>query len=688
VATSTDAEGRSNNRGAGARARVLGAWLDRALPWLAVLLPAALLARAAIGGIVRKLGHPGATLDDAYIHFQYARAIAEGHPFRYFAGDPPTSGATSLAWPLLLAPFWLAGARGESLLWVAWGFSFAALALLAREAYLLAEPLTGRDCALGCSAMVLAFPAFTWCAASGMEVVPFAWLLARSARRASDWVERGPKGRTRALFWELVALAWVTTLMRPEGALAALGIAAAIAFEPARPDAAERLRATLPFGAALFPSLLLWILTGQARSSTAQVKLLFGNPYYPPPILWETIRHNIRLLFRTLLNGEVWSVEFLPTGLAPVMALGLASIPLQGWRRHRAFRSGAVLLFALGLLVPCTYVTFLWNRLRYLWPFAPGLLVGLACMARIVGDLAGWLRPRAGVLGPMVTAAFVGAFAMRFDWVLEDVAQSASGIDRQQIALGRWARANLPADARIGVNDTGAIAYFGERRTFDVVGLTTATEPRYWIAGAGSRLEHYERMHRESAALLPTHFIVYPEWMACDAVLGEQLHEATVLDATILGGKTMSVHVADWSALGSGEQPWSEGAIVDALDVADLESETEHGYELLGARDGTQVAMSGFSPEGVRVIDGGRTHRTRDRFLLRPGARLVARLASESGASLEVLAGGAAFPIEVAAGEWQELSVDLPATADGGPTTFEVVARRGIFTSFHYWTVR
>ena len=42
-------------------------------------------------------------LDDTYIHFQYARQWAAGEPLRYFPGDPPSSGGTSLLYPILLA---------------------------------------------------------------------------------------------------------------------------------------------------------------------------------------------------------------------------------------------------------------------------------------------------------------------------------------------------------------------------------------------------------------------------------------------------------------------------------------------------------------------------------------------------------------------------------------------------------
>jgi len=123
----------------------------------------------------------------------------------------------------------------------------------------------------------------------------------------------------------------------------------------------------------------------------------------------------------------------------------------------------------------------------------------------------------------------------RLGWSLDDLAGSASAIDRQQVALGRWAAGALGPASRIGVNDTGAIAYVGGHATFDVVGLTTPGEAAYWVAGSGSRLEHYERLQRSAPQHLPTHFIVYPNWMACDAVLGSELEEATVADQTILG---------------------------------------------------------------------------------------------------------------------------------------------------------
>lgn len=662
----------------------------RLLPFLPLVIVTSLLARSSIQAVLGKLGHPGAALDDAYIHFQYARAFAEGHPLRFQAGEPISTGATSFLWPAVLALPYALGIRGEAILWAAWVLSFVALGALAYETFAITKPLAGRAAGFGAGAMTLLFGGLAWSAASGMEVVPFAWVLLHSMRRASEWTEE-PARRTPRELGFLIALAVVAPLVRPEGAIASLVLAIAVGLAPRCGGIRGRVDALPLLVAAAVPNVLLLLLTGHATSSTAQVKLLVGNPYFVMP---DAALANARILVTQILDGQVWSAEFLPKGGAPFACAGLVALAWRGHAASRPFRAAAVLVLALAMFVPCLYVTFLWNRLRYLWPFAPGWFVGLACLARAVGALVARLDARAGATATtLVAGGFAGTLAVRLEWVIDDAAQSASGIDRQQVALGRWADATLPRDARIGVNDTGAIAYFGNRKTFDVVGLTTPSEGRYWVAGAGSRLEHYERLRVSSPGSLPTHFIVYPEWLACDAVLGKALHEAVVTDSTILGGQTMRAYEASYEHLGSGELPWSEhAAISDTLDVADLESETEHHYELLGARDGEQTAEQGNAPDGHIVVDGGRTQRSRERFVVKlaRGVKAIALgrvQASAEDSELEVRIGGSVVgKAQVEAGPWTEIAVVIPGDAiTSDATTVEVSASRGTYSSFHWW---
>lgn len=663
----------------------LPAWV---LPALPIALVTAALAWSVIHAVREKVGYAAPTLDDAYIHFQYARAIAEGHPLRYQPGVVRSSGATSLLWPLMLAPFWLLGLKGTSITWAAWLFGFGSLGGLAYESQKLTEKLTSRAMGWAAALGVLSFGGLVWCAASGMEVVPFAWSIARSLRLASEWSEALPEERTRKRLRSLALITLAMALLRPEGQAYALLVAMVVIAFPAENKLTSRARGLWVAAAAGANPLLLWMLTGSATSSTAQVKLLPGNPYYA---LGASVEANVRILIAQIWNGEVWSAEFLPKGGAPIILLGLSAAVVSGTRKNAAVRGALVLAFGLGMFIPCAYVTFLWNRLRYLWPFSPGLIIGVMCLCHLVGELAKKLRVRYQAISLVLAGGIMGCFLDHYEWVKEDIAQSASGIDRQQAALGRWAKENLPPDARIGVNDTGAIAYFSDRRTFDIVGLTTPSEAPYWVAGAASRYEHYERLWRTQSNVLPTHFIVYPEWMATDTVFGPAMHEAVVTDSSILGGQTMRVYQANYALLGSGEAPWTNiGTVIDSLDDADLESEKEHGYELLGARDGEQNILESSAPDGHPVVDGGRINRMREKFhvKLTPGKAAVGvvRLRGDATVQAEInVAGKKVSDVTFADSEWVELRFDIPAESASNETHVELAATQGVVSVYHWF---
>ena len=68
------------------------------------------------------LGDWSAPLDDVFIHFDFARATARGHPFQWSEGNGYSSGGTSLLYPFVLAlGYWIwSGFRGLDLMvWAA-----------------------------------------------------------------------------------------------------------------------------------------------------------------------------------------------------------------------------------------------------------------------------------------------------------------------------------------------------------------------------------------------------------------------------------------------------------------------------------------------------------------------------------------------------------------------------------------
>lgn len=663
----------------GARAVPLGRAFARVVP---IAAPLAFVAHAAVSRVLEATGGtPAVPLDDAYIHFQFARSFAEGRPLVFTPGTPPVAGATSLLYPLVLALPWALGLREHSLVWATWAVGWLALGLLADEARRAAQKLAGTVAGVGTAALVLAFGANAWFASSGMEVVPLAWAMLRAIRRAAEWCEGEFVGRERRGLWELGLTAFLLPLIRPEGAYASVLVAGALCVHP---RGVSRWFALVPLAGVASPLLVNFALTGGLVSTTARAKWLPLNPYVETVELVGHWLGYVKLLGGTLLNGELWTALFLPQGSAPFALASLGALGLIARRPALRARGVLLLLLGLGSLIPATYECYLCNRVRYLWPFIPAWMVGAAALSELAGTLAARVRPELRGAGTLVLGGFVGALAAKLPSSLDDLAQSSRAIFEQQVSLGLWAREALPARASIGVNDTGAIAYFSGRRTFDVVGLTTAGEAEHWTAGAGSRFEHYERL---GVARLPSHFIVYPEWFALEPLLGRELTHRFVPDATILGGPLKVAYEADYRLLGSGESPAGELSgrrVVDRLDVADRVSEVAHGYELGDAtKEDNRVWFAG------ERLDGGRQNRSADRFRLelRPGGALVLRVAAEVPTELELVVEGRRWRREAPRSFEQDLWLELPPELGPGVAWVEVRPVAGRFTSLHYFSL-
>jgi hypothetical protein len=641
------------------------------------LAGALVVAAICVSRILERAGEPALPLDDSFIHLQYARRLAEGHWFAYAPGDGYTAGATSILWPLVLAPFFVVGLGDLSVVWVVWLFGALLHAAVALETARVIEPLASRGAAIAGGAMCLAFGAFAWFAYSGMETIALTWLLIRGVRVASERCE----GKSSP--WQMVVLAFAAPLVRPEGVLVAL-FAALVGARELWIRRKPNIELVCLISPLVVPAMH-FVLAGQTASNTAIVKWLALDPYLDRSGFWQETLDNAHLLVTDLLAGGPWTTIFVPDGMVFALGAGMIAVVAAGIRCDKPWRALFAILLVLGTLLPCTYSTMLWNRVRYIWPFAPGWFVAIACAAHALGRWLGRLAAPLESAGAALAWGAVALFGSKLSWSMDDLAQSARAIALQQVALGRWARVELPDSAVIGVNDTGAIAYMSKKRTFDVVGLTTQGEARYWAEGAGSRFEHYESLDRSR---LPTHFIVYPGWMQMPAVLGEELTEATVIDQSILGGRTMVAYVASWSVLGSGARPFAQwGKLLDELDVSDLESEATHAYQRADGRARFNVAASAIAPDGRFVADGGRYERAEDRFELALDRPSVMVIRARSASSLDVWLGAERLGrarLAASSDEFDEHAIDMPAT-QGRQVVVVRASEPARFASFHYW---
>ncbi len=711
----------------GQRVAVVRGWLWwRLRAYVIPGLVASALGALCIWQILARAGEPALPLDDAFIHLQYARRLAQGHWFSYTGAAGYSAGATSLLWPLALAPFFVVGLTGVQVIWVLWVFGVLLHAAVILETSRVAASLTNRVGAIGAGAMAAFFGAFAWFSYSGMEGMALAWLLIRTVRVATDCCGSAgggscrPKGagrrRPRGSLAELLILGVLAPLVRPEGAVPSLIAAIAAGYCVSRTGRRGGRRLARVAAAAFVPlcgpwiiPLQNWLLTGHSTSNTAMVKWLVLDPYLDLSALVSMVWGNVRFLATSLLNGGAWTLVFIPKGFIIALLVGVIALAwifffrATGPRRSLRWPVLFVVLAVAGTLIPCSYGSFLWNRVRYIWPFAPAWFVVITCGCWAIGALVSRIRPVLVVVQPALLGAAVALLGIRLPWAVFDLSLSARAIALQQVKLGRWAR-GLPANAVIGVNDTGAIAYLSDHQTFDVVGLTTEGEAPYWVAGAGSRFEHYERL---GPARLPTHFIVYPHWMACPAVLGQQLHHETVPYQTILGGPTMIAYQARYDLLHSGARPFTTGRwgkLLAELDVADLQSERASDFQLGQTRANDNVAALYPTDDGRMVADGGRVGRRRDEFwielptdtpatmvmrVIGPGpleiwvdAKPLATVALSERRSLH-----APPPADNAAPppKWVERAIVFPAGASRRRQVKVEAAGESKFGAFHYW---
>src|SRR5689334_19825933 len=139
-------------------------------PAIAIALAALGLAWVFAAAVLRHTRAFGLPLEDAYIYLTYAKQMGRGQPFTYYPGGGYSAGATSVLWPMVLAPFWALGARGHALVWVSFGLCGALYAATCVACYRLVRELAGAIAGLVAAAMVLAIAPLAWTALSGMEV--------------------------------------------------------------------------------------------------------------------------------------------------------------------------------------------------------------------------------------------------------------------------------------------------------------------------------------------------------------------------------------------------------------------------------------------------------------------------------------------------------------------------------------
>ncbi len=344
-------------------------------------------------------GEWSAPLDDVFIHFDFARSTARGHPFEWVDGNGYSSGNTSLLYPFVLAFGYWAGFRDLKLMvWAAIvaAVSVFATLLVGRRLFFDGKKRTDDPGLLwrepGARALSYLLPplflgvgALDWSLWSGMEVALFlaTWALALLAYFALDRAVPGTaKRRTRA--WALGGAGAIMVVTRPEAAttLAVFGLACTLArFSGPRAAragkrsgaVAELVRIALPAVVVLAAqSVANRALTGEWSANGAIVKLAVNNPYMTPADKLGDYLFN--LSYAVLRNVEYHFAD-LPVFGAILPGLAAAAVASKLTRRLAAL-----------LLAQCaTWTTIValngqvrWQNERYTMPAVAWLVMAAA----------------------------------------------------------------------------------------------------------------------------------------------------------------------------------------------------------------------------------------------------------------------------------------------------------------------
>ncbi len=510
-------------------------WLNLSLLTLLLLLLLGVFLQTELRLTDGRLGVP---LDDAWIHYQFARNLAQGDGFSYNPGEP-TPGSTAPLWTLMLAgvglfttdfliPSLILSAFFLLLtVWLTYGFTWE-LVETQRNSALSTQPsalstqtsVPNSIWAVMAGVGVILTGRMLWAGLAAMETTAFA-----AASVAAVWAYH--RQGLRPLPVLLFALGGQ---LRPEGhALFALAVADTLLtnWQTSRWQWRQLLTAGLIYGAISAPYALFSLsTTGHPLPNTFYAKA--GSEHF---FSWRTLRETL---------AYHWQDN-------PVAFLLLPFGVIAAAKRHRL-----LIGWLLGLpLLTAIIVDLIWHHGRYTLPLIPFQMIaaalGAAWLTRHVSRHSP-LATRYSLLAAILFGLIIVGGALRLPYWAGMLGYNSNEILEIDVALGHWLAENTPPDALIAVDDIGAIAFISERRIFDLNGLIS---PEMWPVIRG---EAVGRPRNEAAARLlsfiqPDYLAAFPVWhweIATNPLVATPIQRFWVETHSIIGEQEAMVYTMTW----------------------------------------------------------------------------------------------------------------------------------------------
>lgn len=407
-------------------------------------------------------------LDDAWIHGVYARSLAFGHGFAYNFGRQE-AGSTSPLWSIITAPaHWLVVLNTNYVVLAVKSIGIILGLVCVLTTQRIALLLTGSKPAGLIAASLFAIePKLLFSTLSGMETCLLAAILTSAC--ALLLTEKHP-----LFFLFLIGLAPV---VRPE-ALALLPLSLAGIGLIWRTD--KRIQSMIT--ACLTPILPTIIWGGFCLYATGHV---LPNTFYLKAHRFSMGVPELQVGFEAITQHGLVSPGLLLGGVISFCLLCLKR-KISGAPPF-LFLIIAPIVYALGVVGSRKVILegYYWSR----WVDPASLLFTIAfcigygfILALALDDIKGipgkiWLHRRSMIkilissLGLLFMFMSIPTFMGSYTNRRNQLASDSRAIDIMNVQMGKWIENNTAKDAVVGVNDAGAIRYFGQRHTIDLLGL-------------------------------------------------------------------------------------------------------------------------------------------------------------------------------------------------------------------------
>jgi hypothetical protein len=656
-------------------------------------------------------------LDDAYIHLQYARQIALGQPFVYNPGGIPTSGATSLLYPWLLAVGYWVGFTDLNLALWAWIVGVTALVISTGLVYRIVLHVSPDNHLIPVftSVCFIFNGAVAWHAMSGMEtmlVILFALLCLYGVL----------EGRVHVF----VTGAALLSLTRPEGGLLSLIVVMWYwrVWQSRDFKLAQTWLLLIPLAAILVQPLVNVVITGSVVASGNSAKSILGTV----PFSWAQLLE--RIIGQYLRAGaELLTGISLQEGLYHLPLLSVvAVVGILSFRQQKGVRAVgwmSLLWIAAGLAAVSTLDTAFWHFKRYQMPFI-ALLFPLAGWGFVTIRVFGGQTRLGRTLFQLLLATWIGTTVWTADKFWRYYALNVNYVYTQPYQMAQWLAANTPSGSVVAVHDVGMMRYVGERTTLDVVGLTTPGATDYWRNGPGAVAEFliqerpdyiasYGEGHGYGLGLLAqTRLYGFP-LAVFPVVLDPTANVALAADTQAIYQPDRSVYLEQRQIYSEAAQSYlsqlSNSQLLGMVNVANIAAEqaVEYSWSNVNPADGFVTWVRDLDTIGCRAtrcraVDGGRRLNGSEYFTIRSTSDLtgqdvllVTRLHPLSAGILTIHAVGQdnsrAFStlrwIPEIPGRWLEITTLIPSGYVPATGDFHIVIEpdilNGSYEPYFHW---